>query len=111
MYHTILKVAVSLSIILLCTWLARKTPSTAGLIAVMPLTGALVLFWTYIENKGDKEIMEGFSRGAVWGILPTMLFFIVAMICFRKNLALPVTVLCSFAAWLAAAAVHRLILK
>ena len=111
MYHTILKVAVSLSIILLCTWLARKTPSTAGLIAVMPLTGALVLFWTYIENKGDKEIMEGFSRGAVWGILPTMLFFIVAMICFRKNLALTVTVLCSFAAWLAAAAVHRLILK
>ena len=89
MYHTIIKVAVSLGVILLCTWLARKTPSTAKLIAVMPLTGALVLFWTYIENKGDKEIMSEFSRGAVWGILPTMLFFIVAMICFRKNLALP----------------------
>ena len=111
MYHTIIKVAVSLSIILLCTWLTRKAPSSAGLIAVMPLTGALVLFWTYIENKGDKEVMDGFTRGAVWGILPTLLFFIVAMICFRKNLTLPVTAICSFAVWFAAAAVHQLILK
>jgi uncharacterized membrane protein (GlpM family) len=111
MYQTIIKIAVSLSIILLCTWLARKAPSSAGLIAVMPLTGALVLFWTYIEHKGDKAVMDGFSRGAVWGILPTLLFFLVAMLCFRRNLALPVTALCSFSAWLAAASVLRLILK
>lgn len=111
MYQTIIKIAVSLSIILLCTWLARKAPSTAGLIAVMPLTGALVLFWTHIENNGDKTVMDGFSRGAVWGILPTMLFFLVAMLCFRKNLTLPVTAFCSFAAWLAAATALRLILK
>jgi hypothetical protein len=48
----------------------------------MPITGALVLVWVYLENKGDPQIMQDLTRGALWGILPSFLFFLVAFACF-----------------------------
>jgi hypothetical protein len=35
----------------------QKLPFTAGLIAVMPLAGALILVWMYLENKGNPNVM------------------------------------------------------
>lgn len=107
----IIKIILSVAIILGATAIGKKMPATAGLIAVMPLTGALVLVWLYIESKGDAQIMQQFSRAALWGILPSILFFIVAFICFKKQLTLPVTLISSFAAWLGAAFLHHWFLK
>jgi hypothetical protein len=88
----LLKTVISLVIIFVATGIAKKFPSLAGLIAVMPLTGALVLVWVYLENKGNPVIMQDFAWGALWGILPI--------------------VLCSsFGIWLAAAIVHQWVLK
>jgi uncharacterized membrane protein (GlpM family) len=77
----------------------------------MPLTGALVLIWMYLENKGDPEIMQNFAKGALWGIFPSILFFLVALYCFKKHLSLPTALASSFAAWLVAALVHQWFLK
>ncbi len=107
----LLKAVLSLTIIFSATALAKRFPPAAGLIAVMPLTGALVLVWVYVENNGNPETMEVFAKGAFWGILPSLLFFIVAFICFKKQLSLPVTLLASFLAWGVAALVHQIILK
>ncbi len=54
-----LKVCLSIAIILIATAVGKKLPSTAGLVGVMPLTGALVLVWMYIENKGDSGACPG----------------------------------------------------
>ena len=70
----LIKVALSVCIILLATTIAKRFPSLAGLIGVMPLTGALVLAWVFLENNGDPEIMQRFAKGALWGILPSILF-------------------------------------
>lgn len=107
----LLKVILSVAIILVATAIGKKLPSTAGLVGVMPLTGALVLVWMYLENKGDPEIMQDFTRGALWGILPSILFFLVAFFCFKKHLPLPVVLVSSFGVWLGAALVHQWILK
>jgi uncharacterized membrane protein (GlpM family) len=107
----LLKIALSLTIILIATAVGKKLPSTAGLVGVMPLTGALVLIWMYIENKGDSQIMQEFSKGALWGILPSILFFLVAFLCFRKDLSLPMVLVLSFGAWLSGAIVHQWFLK
>lgn len=77
----------------------------------MPLTGALVFIWMYMENKGDPEIMQEFTKGALWGILPSMLFFFVILLCLRKHLSLPVVLVSSFGAWLGAAIIHQWFLK
>ena len=103
----LLKVAVSIVVILVATAVAKKFPSAAGLIAVMPLTGALVLMWVYLENKGNAEIMQAFAKGALWGILPSILFFLVALLCFKKQISLPGVLASSFGIWLLAAIVHQ----
>lgn len=107
----ILKAGISLAVIFAATAIARRWPSAAGLIGVMPLTGALVLAWVYLENRGDPEVMERFTRGALWGILPSILFFLAALFCFRKNFPLPLALASSFAVWLAAALFHQLLLR
>jgi len=109
--QTLLKVTLSIVIILVATAIAKKFPSAAGLIAVMPLTGALVLVWVYLENKGNAEVMQSFTKGALWGILPSILFFLVALLCFKKQVSLPGVLSSSFAIWLIAAIVHQWALR
>jgi uncharacterized membrane protein (GlpM family) len=107
----LIKVTISVAIILVATAIGKKLPSTAGLIGVMPLTGALVLVWMHLENKGDPFIMQDFTKGALWGILPSILFFLVAFFCFKKQLPLPVVLVSSFGVWLVAAFFHQWALK
>lgn len=109
--HVLIKALISVGIILVATAVARRLPSTAGLIGVMPLTGALILTWVYLENRGDSEIMQEFARGAFWGMVPTILFFLAAFICFKKQLSLPMVLAVSFGIWLAGAFVHQWFLK
>jgi uncharacterized membrane protein (GlpM family) len=109
--QTLMKIIISLAIIFIATAISKKLPSTAGLIGVMPIAGALVLVWVYVENKGDAQIMQSFTKGALWGIIPSLIFYLVALFCFRKQLPLSITLSASFAAWLAAAFIHYLLLK
>lgn len=107
----VIKTLLSVAIILAATAIAKKLPSAAGLIGVMPITGALILVWVYEESKGSPMVMENFTKGALWGILPSILFFFVAYICFRKQLPLPLVLMASFGAWLGAALVHQWMLR
>ena len=107
----LIKAVLSVVVILTATAIGKKFPSTAGLIGVMPLTGALVLVWMYLENRGDSKIMQDFAKGALWGILPSILFFLVALFCFKKQLPLSVALISSFGLWSVAAFVHQLVLK
>jgi uncharacterized membrane protein (GlpM family) len=107
----LVKAVISVVVILAATAIGKRLPSTAGLIGVMPLTGALVLVWMHLENKGDPEVMQRFAKGALWGILPSILFFLVAFFCFKKGFSLPMVLVSSFGVWLAAAFVHQWVLK
>ncbi|GAB7028125.1 DUF3147 family protein [Geotalea toluenoxydans] len=98
-------------IIIACTQIGRKFPTMGGLIATMPLTSLLVLLWLYSDNPGDSRLMTDYTRGVLWGIIPTVLFFAVALVCFRRQWPLPLVLSVSFAAWLAGAAVHQWLLK
>jgi uncharacterized membrane protein (GlpM family) len=107
----LIKAVLSVAIILAATAIGKKLPSTAGLIGVMPLAGALVLVWMHLETRGNPQVMQSFTKGALWGILPSILFYLVAFFCFKKNLSLPMVLIASFAVWLLAAIVHQWILK
>ena len=109
----VIKALLSLCIILVCGYIAsqKKLPALAGLIAVAPLTGLLVLIWTYLDNGGDSATIVQYCTGAVWGIIPSILFFIAALICFRRGCSLAVALAVGFAVWLAGAFVHQVLLK
>ncbi len=107
----LIKLAISVTIIIVCTQIGKKLPTLAGLIAVMPLTGAIVLVWLYSDNPGNLDLMKRYAKGALWGIVPSILFFLVAYFCFRKHLPLAVVLGASFGVWLIGAFIHQLLLK
>jgi len=98
-------------IVLLCVEIGRRQPTLAGLIAVMPLTGLIVLILLYRDNPGEFCRMIEYTKGALWGILPSILFFLVAFLCFQKKLPLWIVLCASFAVWFIAAFIHQWLLK
>ena len=108
----IVKVLISLGVITLCSWIVsrQKLPALGGLIAVMPLTGLIVLVWVYTDNPGNAELLADYTRGALFGIVPSILFFLVAYVCFKRHLPLWVVLCASFAVWLTGAVVHQWLL-
>jgi uncharacterized membrane protein (GlpM family) len=108
----IVRLLITISVVVFCSWIAGKhrLASLAGLIAVMPLTGLIVLVWLYRDKPGDFALMTEYTRGALWGILPSILFFLVAFLCFRRHLPPWVVLSASFSVWLVAAAIHQWLL-
>ena len=80
------KLIVSVIIIVVCSQIGRAFPSLSGLIATMPLTSLVVLMWLWTDNSGDYAVMVRYSRGALWGIVPSILLFVVTSVCFKKQL-------------------------
>jgi len=105
------RLLISVFVIAVCLQIGKKQPTLAGLIAVMPLTGLLIMVWLYRDKPGDFETMIRYAKGAVWGILPSILFFATALFCFYKRMPLWVVLFASFAVWLGGAFVHQLLVK
>ncbi len=102
----LLRLLLTNAVIVCAAQLGKRFPSAAGLIATMPLTTLLVLFWLHAEQPGDREALVRYTRGVVWGILPSIAFFLTALACFERRLPLPLTLAASFAVWLAGALLH-----
>jgi len=106
-----IKLLISVCVIAFCAGIGRRLPTLAGLIAVMPLTGLIVLVWLYRDNPGNFNLMTEYTKGALWGIVPSVLFFLVAFVCFRRHLPLWIVLCASFAVWLIGAFVHQWLLR
>lgn len=98
-------------VIVACTQIGRKFPTLGGLIATMPLTSLIVLVWLAADNPGNTRLLTDYTRGVLWGIIPTILFFIATYVCFRRELPLSVVLCAAFGVWLTAALVHQWLLR
>ena len=107
----VIKLIVTLGIILFCTFVGRKAPTLAGLIATAPITTLIVLLWLYSENPGDYNLMKSYTKGVLWGIIPTVFFFLTAYVCFHRRLNIWIILGISALVWLTAAAVHQWLLN
>ena len=85
-----LKLAISITVIIICSQIGRRFPTLGGLIATMPLTGVIVLVWLYTDDPTNASLMEGYTKGALWGIGPTILFFLSAFVCFQMHFSLAI---------------------
>jgi uncharacterized membrane protein (GlpM family) len=107
----LVKLAAANVIIVTCVQLGKKYPSLGGLIATMPLTSLLVLIWLHLDRPGDFRLMTDYTRGVLWGIIPTILFFVAAQFCFRRQLPFSLAVSAGFGVWLLGAVVHQWLLR
>jgi uncharacterized membrane protein (GlpM family) len=107
----IVKLVITNLIIIACVQIGRKFPTLAGLIATMPLTSLLVLVWLHMDNPGDFRLMADYTRGVLWGIIPTILFFAAAYCSFRRQCPLSVALSAGIGVWLAGAVAHQYFLR
>lgn len=91
----VIKILVSAVIIALVTEIAKKHTSLGGLIAAMPITTLIAIFWLYYEKK-DLALLSDFSKAVFWGIFPTLLFFIPAIYLFKKGYNFYLVIFISF---------------
>jgi len=106
-----LKLALSITVIIVCTQIGKRFPTLGGLIATMPLTGLIVLIWLYSDNPTNFSLLEVYTKGALWGIGPTILFFVSAYLCLHMHLSLTVVLSISFSVWFVGACIHQLLIR
>ena len=105
------KLIITNLVIIGCAQLGKKFPSMAGLIATMPITTLAVMLWINSDSHSDINLLTEYTRGVLWGIIPTALFFGAALICFKRGLPLQLTLTLSFTIWLTSAAFHQWLLR
>ena len=107
----LVKLAVSNLIIVACVLIGRRSPTLGGLIATMPLTSLIVLIWLASDNPGDSRLLGEYTKGVLWGILPTIGFFVAVFLCLRKGIGLPIVLAVAGAIWLGGAMMHQYLLR
>ncbi|MBT0665205.1 DUF3147 family protein [Geobacter pelophilus] len=107
----VIKLIVTNIVIIGCVQLGKKLPSVAGLVATMPITTLAVLLWLHAEKPSDNGLLTDYTRGVLWGIVPTALFFGSTMIFLKRGLSLNTTLSVSFVVWLSTAALLQWLLK
>lgn len=107
----LIKLLFSVAIIILCSQIGRKFPSLAGLFASMPSVSVIILVWLYHDSDGDHAMMAKFVKGILWGMIPSLCFFLTAYFCFKRQWTLPITLSLSFGVWFVGALVHQWFLK
>ncbi len=80
----IIKLIVSALIIAIVSEIAKKHANTGGMIAAMPITTLLAMFWLYLEKK-DTLLISKFLYGVIQGVFITFLFFIPCIILLKKD--------------------------
>ena len=109
--YFIVKLAVTVTVIVVVAQIAKRFPALGGLITVMPITSLLVLFWIYSDTQTrSPAILTGFAKGALLGIFPTILFFLTVFLCFKRNCPVWLAITAGFAVWLLGAILHQWLL-
>ena len=107
----LVKLLLTMGIVAFCSHIGGKLPRLAGLIATMPLTGLLVLIWLYVEKPAEVHTLAEYARGALWGIGPSVLFFLAVWLCLRYGIGMSLALTIGAVGWLAGAIVHRLLVR
>ena len=77
------KILITSIIIVSITEVAKLNDKIGGLIAAMPLTTFLILFWMYYENMSENKISAHMSYTLLY-LIPTVPMFLIFPYCLNK---------------------------
>ena len=78
-----LKILVTATIIVIVSEIAKVNDKIGGLIAAMPLTTFLILFWMYYENVSENKISSHINYTLLY-LTATVPMFIIFPFCLNK---------------------------
>ena len=83
MFFIFLKVIITSVIIVLVSEIAKINDKIGGLIAAMPLTTFLILFWMYYENVSENKISAHINYTLLY-LVATVPMFLIFPYCLNK---------------------------
>ena len=72
----LIKLLLSAGMIVLVSEVAKKNPGMGGLLASLPLTSLLGIFWIYAETRDPAKI-AAHSSSVFWYVLPSLPMFLI----------------------------------
>lgn len=76
MLRYVVKVLISATVITIVSEVSKKTGYIGGLIASLPLTSMLALFWLYNDTKDAAKVAQ-LSTGILLFVIPSLIFFVI----------------------------------
>lgn len=77
-----IKVVISGLLIAAISSIAKTYPKWAALLTALPLMTFLSLIWIYFETR-DLALLETYTKDVFIWVLPSLIFFVVAIYLFR----------------------------
>ena len=106
MLFIFLKILITAGILVLVTEIAKVNDRIGGLIAALPLTTFLILFWMNYENVSYNKISNHMIYTLIY-LIPTIPMFLIFPFCIHK-LGFWVTILiCLVVTFISILLVHR----
>ena len=95
----ILPVVISILVIIIVAVISETSKTVAAVTATMPLMVPLSLWVVYAAENGDAAAMSEYTLGLLIGIIPTLIFIIVAWFLARAEWKLAPVIAVSYVAW------------
>merc|ERR1711991_85425 len=91
MFFVFFKILVTAAIIVIVSEIAKLNDRIGGLVAAMPLTTFLILFWMNFENASTEKISNHMTYTFIY-LIATVPMFLIFPICL-KNFGFWITIL------------------
>ena len=75
MYY-LLKIATSITLIILISEISKRNTFFGSLIASLPIISIISIIWFYSDTKDIEKIIN-LSQGIFWLVIPSLLFFVI----------------------------------
>lgn len=75
MIYPIIKVMITSLLIVVIAELSKRSTLLGALLASLPLTSILAMFWLYIDTQ-DAGKVANLATGIFWLVLPSLVFFV-----------------------------------
>lgn len=95
----VLPVLLSIVVIILVAVLEKQSKFAAAITATMPIGATLAIWIVYAANSGDQETMKDFSKGLLFGIIPTIGFLFAVWFASRAGLKLVPLLMVGYVVW------------
>lgn len=98
-WQDVLPVVISVGVIVFVAVMEKQNRLVAAVTTTMPLTAPLALWIVYASANGDRTAMTDFSRGMLFGVVPTLGFLVVVWLAARAGYKLLPILGLGYGAW------------
>ncbi len=85
MGYYLFKIAITTTLVVLISEIAKRSSLFAAVLASIPLVSVLAIIWLYVETKNIDKISQ-LSISVFWLVIPSLALFIVLPVLLKQGL-------------------------